>query len=58
MRPEDVRTPEDFQQWLAEQDAARAEYYRTPTWERVLLWIVLALMVLVIVAGLASAVLG
>lgn len=32
--------------------------YDTPTWERILLWVVLALMVLVVVAGLVSAVLA
>lgn len=32
--------------------------YDTPAWEQILLWVVLALMVLVVVAGLASAVLG
>jgi hypothetical protein len=57
MRPEDVRTPEDFQEWLTEHRAQLAEEYRTPRWERVLLAVVLAALLLVIVSGVTSVVL-
>lgn len=57
MRPEDVRTPEDFQQWLTEHRARIAEEYRTPLWERVLLWAAVVAMVLVVASGIVSVVL-
>jgi hypothetical protein len=54
IRPEDVHTPEDFERFLVEQRAEREGYYRTPTWERMLLCVVLAALVLVIVSAIAS----
>lgn len=54
MRPEDIRTPADFEQWRREHFAALEAECRTPTWERVLLWMVLVLLGLVLVSAVAS----
>lgn len=54
MRPEDVRTSEDFQRYLAQQQAELAEQYRTPTWERAIMWAALILAGLVAVLGVVA----